>query len=70
VARDARAYSGAVADEWDVRMSEQQHCVSEQGLDALATAERGPKLAGESLIARRRSAASPIDLGCGLLDGG
>ena len=29
VARDARAYWGPVADEWDVRMSEQQHCAAQ-----------------------------------------
>jgi len=31
VARDARAYWGPVADEWDVRMSEQQHCAAQLG---------------------------------------
>lgn len=31
VARDARAYWGPLADEWDVRMSEQQHCAAQLG---------------------------------------
>ena len=31
VARDARAHWGPMADEWDVRMSEQQHCAAQLG---------------------------------------